>query len=33
MLPEPVNVYILYPPDTVIVGEPVVEVAALYVSA
>jgi hypothetical protein len=28
MLPEPLNVYVLYPPDTVIVGEPVVDVAA-----
>jgi hypothetical protein len=28
MLPDPVKVYTLYPPLTVIVGEPVVEVAA-----
>jgi hypothetical protein len=32
MLPEPVKVYILKPPVTVTVGEPVVDVAAEKVS-
>jgi hypothetical protein len=33
MLPEPDQLYILYPPLVVIVGEPVVDVAAGKVSA
>jgi hypothetical protein len=33
MLPVPVQTYVLYPPETVTVGEPVVFAAAAYVSA
>jgi hypothetical protein len=32
ILPDPVKLYILYPPVVVNVGEPVVDVAAGYVS-